>query len=1072
MEPADIIAPHHQQHHHHQQPQQNHHIGKPLSAALEKIRTLVRSNSNSTNQHNTFPSPTIKVTEHPQLPSSLNLETGITTDIVRKRSSAVFGSPPQFDSPSSSFSYSNSSGLSNSGSISSGLSLASIIRRGSDVDSIKSRSSSGAGLSLLKFSSLSSPSSPRSRSLSRSISVVNVKELRALIDFEDFENDSRAHLNRPRSRSEELPPSWEKSAFEGDFSNAINLTLLSLHDTSHVAGTSNIDELEGATPSRASSGSVSNDLVLDPTTGTVVAGTLDRIIGLLTDISTYTGTQYLEEVLYIYHYFTTDFDLLARLEARFEKPLTDAQLSSVPASEIQQISTHIKFRVINVLKKWAESHGYDFNTNPALYKPFNALLDRVAEFNPKWGAHIKKTVSSLVIRYINNSGQSRSQSSLRELLPLNDLETIAIVMSRGLMLKERKKNLRNIRASFLGTEAVDWVRNRFQFESRLQAVELLTRMLTGDLIRHYSDGPNKPFKDKETIYYFPKVESGVDAYPEPIVPKQFLPSTTFLDIHPVEIARQLTLIEFNLYCKITPSDLYHQAWNKKDAAEKVPNLLALIKRSNDVSYWVATICQKLNNWNTFMGIMLGLSLGSIQRLKKTWEGLPKTSIDLFQSLSQQTSASQNYGTYRKAIANASAPFMPYVAWVSTEMFGTVTISPKAINEVRSPLQTHLRLGYNLRPLAPRSFMKQNKISLSKIIFHVFALTSALLWTYYVGYHRLAPTYSTPKPDSPYRQESSLDTFHSSQLYPIEYGCDRTYTFTFGGPYGFGSEINMFFMAALLARYNGRTLLINGKEWNYGDYNRLFKTDHLPSCPNITIDELYRGNDMEIPPLTIRHAERIRGDWIGYIRWLKTVKENTLPFGVFRHTVQNLYRPSNEVRTIISWYIGNITNFNGQQDYYAVHIRRGDKTSEAQLYGVGDYLSLLESTIAKTENRIVKWDTPGISLFVASDEIDTVYAEAVSLRPKWQVFRASEFVHQSGHVQGEFNVKSAEDRFQETAYLMTEIEILTNAKATICTFSSNLCTVIQLLRTQPANTLASLDDQLYYDLRPHWRELNK
>eukprot|EP01133_Synstelium_polycarpum_P017732 gene17732-21143_t len=253
--------------------------------------------------------------------------------------------------------------------------------------------------------------------------------------------------------------------------------------------------------------------------------------------------------------------------------------------------------------------------------------------------------------------------------------------------------------------------------------------------------------------------------------------------------------------------------------------------------------------------------------------------------------------------------------------------------------------------------------------------------------------------------------------------------------GFGSELNYFYLAALLARYSGRTLLINGTRWNYGDYQRVFETDHLPRCPDVIVEERYDGENFVIPPSTVKHAALTKGEWEGKIHWFKVIQQNTLPFGVFRHTAQVLYRPSKE-------------------EYYAVHIRRGDKTIEAQLFNVSDYLSLLESTIKKIEGRTVTRETEGVNLYLASDDLDTVYAEVVALRPAWHIFWIPGYkdLHHSGHVQADFNGKSKEERFQETAYLMTEIEVLTNSKIIICTLSSNICTLLQLLRTQPANTL--------------------
>lgn len=56
-----------------------------------------------------------------------------------------------------------------------------------------------------------------------------------------------------------------------------------------------------------------------------------------------------------------------------------------------------------------------------------------------------------------------------------------------------------------------------------------------------------------------------------------------LDVHPEEMARQLTLIEYNIYKEIKPSECLKQRWTRTDKASVAPNIMALIDRFNKVS---------------------------------------------------------------------------------------------------------------------------------------------------------------------------------------------------------------------------------------------------------------------------------------------------------------------------------------------------------------------------------------------------------------------------------------------------------------------------------------------------------
>ena len=64
-------------------------------------------------------------------------------------------------------------------------------------------------------------------------------------------------------------------------------------------------------------------------------------------------------------------------------------------------------------------------------------------------------------------------------------------------------------------------------------------------------------------------------------------------LHPIEIARQVTLLEFDLYRAVKPSELVGSVWIKKDKAKTSPNLLKMIHFSTMVSHQLPPTPQKL-----------------------------------------------------------------------------------------------------------------------------------------------------------------------------------------------------------------------------------------------------------------------------------------------------------------------------------------------------------------------------------------------------------------------------------------------------------------------------------------------
>eukprot|EP01117_Protostelium_nocturnum_P010367 TRINITY_DN372_c0_g2_i1.p1 TRINITY_DN372_c0_g2~~TRINITY_DN372_c0_g2_i1.p1 ORF type:complete len:524 (+),score=206.53 TRINITY_DN372_c0_g2_i1:219-1790(+) len=167
-------------------------------------------------------------------------------------------------------------------------------------------------------------------------------------------------------------------------------------------------------------------------------------------------------------------------------------------------------------------------------------------------------------------------------------------------------------------------------------------------------------------------------------PPPLLPSTTgkisLLDIHPQEIARQMTLIEYKLFEQIQPKECLDQSWNK-DGNRRAPNIVALINRFNLTSRWItceivsevdnsrraqlithfiaiSNECRKLQNFNSMMGILSGLMGGPVSRLKNTWSNVPPEIVKMFEE-EYSNLFSKNFKLMRDAVKQSNPPCLPY-----------------------------------------------------------------------------------------------------------------------------------------------------------------------------------------------------------------------------------------------------------------------------------------------------------------------------------------------------------------------------------------------------------------------------
>ncbi|CCJ29719.1 unnamed protein product [Pneumocystis jirovecii] len=167
--------------------------------------------------------------------------------------------------------------------------------------------------------------------------------------------------------------------------------------------------------------------------------------------------------------------------------------------------------------------------------------------------------------------------------------------------------------------------------------------------------------------------------PPPLLPKN-LKKFKLLDLDPLEIARQLTIIEKCL----------NKAWSKNFANDIAENIKSMILKSNQITGWVthsilsqsevkkrvdiikhfiniADRCRSLNNFSTLTSIISGINSAPIHRLKRTWELINKKTINIFDSLNKIMDSAKNFSEYRELLHVINPPCVPFLGVYLTDL---------------------------------------------------------------------------------------------------------------------------------------------------------------------------------------------------------------------------------------------------------------------------------------------------------------------------------------------------------------------------------------------------------------------
>ncbi|GAA5821089.1 hypothetical protein JCM11251_001956 [Rhodosporidiobolus azoricus] len=450
--------------------------------------------------------------------------------------------------------------------------------------------------------------------------------------------------------------------------------------------------------------------------GHVSGGTLRCLVERMTLHDTTIDAGFSNAFLLTFRMYTTPLELAHLLFARFDSkpPVNPDTGVEMTVDEMKQWTasklTPIRLRIYNLFKMWVENYW--------LHDPDREIVEPLLEW---CGGRLKAAMPSASKRLVDlvnkrvaaaeQAAMHSGRSSVEELAPSNasttslssfgtsgvNSSTISLALTPSISRGTTHSSMSGSTGSFGGGGLLHRMQSTPSLRSgaRQQAAAppLPTIQDSYSSSVALANGAPLPVTTKTLLHSLRPPSNGRHG-------GGHLPSV--VDIDPLELARQLTIMESRVYCSIKPDELLGSSGISASTAggkggsalagdsARNANVRKMSALSTRLTGWIAeTILgeqdQKrrtglvkyfvklgerllaLSNYNALFAVFTALNSSTIARLRRTWEGLAPKYKQTFEVLRKATDHARNYAEYRQKIRQAVPPCLPFVGLFLTDL---------------------------------------------------------------------------------------------------------------------------------------------------------------------------------------------------------------------------------------------------------------------------------------------------------------------------------------------------------------------------------------------------------------------